>query len=161
MAAAALADAEVSIETARLNLQRTVVTSPTDGFVNDQVRQVGQYVANGHPALAVVDSHSFRVDGYFEETQLHCVTIGDPAGIKVMGRPEPLQRHAQSIVVAIENRDRQESPKLLPDINPAFSYVRLAQRVPVRIRLDSAPGDVRLIAGRTATVSARRATLPA
>ncbi|MEI6000874.1 HlyD family secretion protein [Paraburkholderia bengalensis] len=154
-AAAALADAEVAIDTARLNLQRTVVVSPVDGYLNDRAPRVGEYISAGHPVLSVVDMHSFRVDGYFEETKLHGIDIGQPVDIKVMGEPGVLRGHVQSIVAAIEDRDRQQSPNLLPNVNPAFSWVRLAQRIPVRVALDEIPADFRMIAGRTATVSVR------
>lgn len=152
-AAAALADAEVAIDTARLNLQRTVIVSPVDGYLNDRAPRVGEFVSAGRAVLSVVDMHSFGVDGYFEETKLRGIDIGQPIDIKVMGEPGVLRGHVQSIVAAIEDRDRQRSPNLLPDVNPAFSWVRLAQRIPVRVALDEIPADFRMIAGRTATVS--------
>ncbi|MGF6259822.1 multidrug resistance efflux pump [Paraburkholderia youngii] len=105
--------------------------------------------------VAVVDMHSFRVDGYFEETKLRGIDIGQPVDIIVMGEPKPLRGHVQSIVAGIEDRDRTQSANLLPNVNPAFSWVRLAQRIPVRVALDEVPADFRLIAGRTATVSVR------
>ncbi|MEM5343581.1 efflux RND transporter periplasmic adaptor subunit [Paraburkholderia azotifigens] len=154
-AAAALADAEVAIDTARLNLQRTVIVSPVDGYLNDRAPRVGEFVSSGRAVLSVVDMHSFRVDGYFEETKLHGIDIGQQVEIKVMGEPNTLRGHVQSIVAAIEDRDRQQSPNLLPNVNPAFSWVRLAQRIPVRVALDEIPADFRMIAGRTATVSVR------
>ncbi|SEJ20108.1 efflux RND transporter periplasmic adaptor subunit [Paraburkholderia diazotrophica] len=154
-AAAALADAEVAIDTARLNLQRTVIVSPVDGYLNDRAPRAGEFVSAGRAVLSVVDMHSFRVDGYFEETKLHGIDIGQPVDIKVMGEPNVLRGHVQSIVAAIEDRDRQQSANLLPNVNPAFSWVRLAQRIPVRVALDEIPADFRMIAGRTATVSVR------
>jgi multidrug resistance efflux pump len=108
--------------------------------------------------LSVVDLNSFRVDGYFEETKLRGIDIGQQVDIKVMGEPASLRGHVQSIVAAIEDRDRTQSPNLLPNVNPAFSWVRLAQRIPVRIALDEIPADFRMIAGRTATVSVREVT---
>ncbi|MFP3555338.1 HlyD family secretion protein [Paraburkholderia sp. SIMBA_049] len=154
-ATAALADAEVAIDTARLNLQRTVIVSPVDGYLNDRAPRVGEYISAGRAVLSVVDMHSFRVDGYFEETKLHGIDIGQPVDIKVMGEPGVLRGHVLSIVAAIEDRDRQQSQNLLPNVNPAFSWVRLAQRIPVRVALDEVPADFRMIAGRTATVSVR------
>ena len=150
---AAVADAQVQVDTARLNLQRTTIVSPVDGYLNDRAPRVGEYVTAGRPELSVVDLHSFRVDGYFEETRLHGIHIGQPVEITVMGEPRPLRGHVQSIVAAIEDRDRQQSPNLLPNVNPAFSWVRLAQRIPVRVALDEVPDDFRMIAGRTATVA--------
>jgi len=99
--------------------------------------------------------HSFRVDGYFEETKLSGIDIGQRVDIKIMGEPGVLRGHVASIVSAIEDRDRSEGSNLLPNVNPAFSWVRLAQRIPVRVALDDIPKDFRMIAGRTATVSVR------
>ncbi|SAL55464.1 RND family efflux transporter MFP subunit [Caballeronia sordidicola] len=154
-AEAALADAEVAIDTARLNLQRTTIVSPVDGYLNDRAPRTGEFVTAGRSVLSVVDLHSFRVDGYFEETKLRGIDIGQPVDIKVMGEPAILRGHVQSIVAGIEDRDRVQGSNLLPNVNPAFSWVRLAQRIPVRIALDDVPADFRMIAGRTATVSVR------
>lgn len=154
---ASVADAQVSVDTARLNLQRTTIVSPVDGYLNDRAPRVGEYVSAGRPVLAVVDLHSFRVDGYFEETKLRGIHIGEQVDITVMGEPRALRGHVQSIVAAIEDRDRAQSQNLLPNVNPAFSWVRLAQRIPVRVALDEVPDDFRMIAGRTATVSVRTA----
>ncbi|EEA01794.1 efflux transporter, RND family, MFP subunit [Burkholderia sp. H160] len=152
---AALADAIVAIDTAKLNLERSTIKSPVDGYLNDRAPRTGEYVAAGRAVVAVVDMHSFRVDGYFEETKLRGIDIGQPVDIVVMGEPKPLRGHVQSIVAGIEDRDRTQSANLLPNVNPAFSWVRLAQRIPVRVALDEVPADFRLIAGRTATVSVR------
>jgi multidrug resistance efflux pump len=152
---AALADANVAIDTARLNLQRATIVSPVDGYLNDRAPRAGEFVAVGRPVLSVVDMHSFRVDGYFEETKLRGIDIGQPVDITVMGEPTPLRGHVQSIVAGIEDRDRTQGSNLLPNVNPAFSWVRLAQRIPVRVALDEVPADFRMIAGRTATVSVR------
>jgi len=155
---ASVADAQVQVDTARLNLQRTTIVSPVDGYLNDRAPRVGEYVAAGRAVLSVVDMHSFRVDGYFEETRLGSIHIGEPVDISVMGEPRTLRGHVQSIVAAIEDRDRQPSANLLPNVNPAFSWVRLAQRIPVRVALDEVPDDFRMIAGRTATVAVRTST---
>ncbi|HEV3422734.1 MAG TPA: efflux RND transporter periplasmic adaptor subunit [Paraburkholderia sp.] len=152
---AALADAMVAVDTAKLNLQRTNIVSPVDGYLNDRAPRTGEFVAAGRPVLAVVDVHSFRVDGYFEETKLSGIDIGQAVDIKVMGEPGVLRGHVQSIVAGIEDRDRTQGSNLLPNVNPAFSWVRLAQRIPVRVALDEIPKDFRMIAGRTATVSVR------
>jgi multidrug resistance efflux pump len=154
-ATALLADAEVAVDTARLNLQRTTIVSPVDGYLNDRAPRTGEFVASGRPVLSVVDMHSFRVDGYFEETKLSGIDIGQPVDIQVMGERNVLRGHVLSIVAGIEDRDRTQGSNLLPNVNPAFSWVRLAQRIPVRVALDEVPADFRLIAGRTATVSVR------
>ncbi|NMM03643.1 efflux RND transporter periplasmic adaptor subunit [Paraburkholderia sp. RP-4-7] len=154
-AEAALADANVAIDTAKLNLQRTTIVSPVDGYLNDRAPRTGEFVSAGRAVLAVVDMHSFRVDGYFEETKMRGIDIGQRVDIQVMGEPKVLRGHVQSIVAGIEDRDRTQGSNLLPNVNPAFSWVRLAQRIPVRVALDEVPADFRMIAGRTATVSVR------
>ena len=153
LADAALAQAQVARDMAVLNLKRTVVYAPTDGFLSDLTLRVGDYVTAGKPVLALIDSRSFRVEGYFEETKLNGLAIGMPVTVRVMGEPAPLKGHIQSIAAGIEDRDRVAGANLLPNVNPTFSWVRLAQRVPVRIALDQTPRDLRLIAGRTATVA--------
>jgi multidrug resistance efflux pump len=152
---AELALAQTAVDTATLNLQRTTIVSPVDGYVNDRAPRLGEYATAGRAVLSVVDLHSFRVDGYFEETKLGKIKIGQQVDIDVMGEPALLRGHVQSIVAAIEDRDRDNSANLLPNVDPAFSWVRLAQRIPVRVALDEVPEDFRMIAGRTATVLIR------
>jgi multidrug resistance efflux pump len=150
---AALAQALAARDVAKLNLDRTVVYAPTDGFLSDLTLRTGDYVTAGKPVLALIDSRSFRVEGYFEETKLSGLRIGMPVSVRVMGEPGVLKGHIQSIAAGIEDRDRVAGANLLPNVNPTFSWVRLAQRVPVRVALDQTPGDLRMIAGRTATVA--------
>ena len=157
---AALAQAIAARDVAALNFKRTVVLAPTDGMLSDLTLRVGDYVTVGKPVVALVDSASFRVEGYFEETKLSRVHIGQAVTIHVMGEPRPLSGRVQSIAAAIEDRDRTASPSLLPNVNPTFSWVRLAQRVPVRIALDRVPDGMHLISGRTATVAMVEATPP-
>lgn len=152
-AAAALGQATSARDLARLNLDRTEIRAPTDGYLSDLTLRVGDYVAAGKPVLALIDGASFRVDGYFEETKLKDVPIGAPVSIRIMGEPDILRGHVQSISRGVEDRDRTTGGNLLPTVNPTFNWVRLAQRVPVRIALDKTPDTVRLVAGRTATVS--------
>lgn len=152
-AQAALAEAQVAVDTAQLNLDRSVIKSPVDGYLNDRAPRAHEFVAAGHPVLSVVDSSSFHVDGYFEETKLPLIEVGQKVDIRVMGDNARLTGHVQSIVAGIEDRDRSSGSNLLPNINPAFSWVRLAQRIPVRIAFDDVPEHFRMIAGRTATVS--------
>ncbi|WP_029911948.1 efflux RND transporter periplasmic adaptor subunit [Caulobacter sp. UNC358MFTsu5.1] len=156
-AQAALAQADAARDVAKLNLERTVVYAPTDGFLSDLTLRTGDYVTAGKPVLALIDSRSFRVEGYFEETKLSGLRIGMPVSVRVMGEAQPLKGHIQSIAAGIEDRDRVAGANLLPNVNPTFSWVRLAQRVPVRVALDQTPADLRLIAGRTATVAVLQA----
>jgi len=153
-AEAALATAEAALGVARLNLERTTVRSPVDGYLSDQTMRVGDYVKTGTPVLSIVDTRSLRVEGYFEETKLHAIDIGQPVEIRVMGESQHLRGHVQSIAAGIEDRDRARGKSLLPNIDPSFNWVRLAQRIPVRVVLDDGQQtDIRLIVGRTATLS--------
>lgn len=135
----------------KLNLKCTTVRAPVNGIVTNLSLRTGDYVTAGSPVLALVDSDSFYVVGYFEETKLSNIHVGDPAKIKLMGRDTILKGHVTGVSAAISDRDLASNSKLLPDVNPSFPWVRLAQRVPVRIALDGKP-DVRLVAGRTASI---------
>ena len=152
-AQSALDEAQVAVDAAQLNLDRSVVRSPVNGYLNDRAPRAHEFVSVGRPVLSVVDSESYHVDGYFEETKLSGIQIGQSVDIRVMGDSTRLRGHVQSIAAGIEDRDRSSGANLLPNVNPAFSWVRLAQRIPVRIAFDDVPADFRLIAGRTATVS--------
>ncbi len=151
-AEATLAQAAAARDLAALNLERTAVRAPADGYMSDLSLRAGDYVAAGKPVLALIDAGSFRVEGYFEETKLRGVAIGQPVDVRIMGEPGLLRGHVQSIAAGIEDRDRNQGANLLPSVSPTFSWVRLAQRIPVRVVLDRPPADLRLIAGRTATV---------
>jgi multidrug resistance efflux pump len=150
---AAVAQAKASLDAAKLNLARTVVYAPLDGVVANATLHPGDYLAAGRPALGLVDSETLHVDGYFEETKLARIRIGDPVTVELVGDPHPLKGHVASISPGIEDRERGPSGDLLPNVNPTFSWVRLAQRIPVRIQLDALPPGAPLIAGRTATVT--------
>jgi len=143
--------AVAALDAAKLNLERTRVISPVDGYItNLQVFQ-GDYAIAGQAKLAVVDSHSFWVYGYFEETKLPRVKVGNKADIKLMSGGT-LEGHVESISRGIYDRDNPQSRELLADVNPTFNWVRLAQRVPVRIHIDKVPDGMILSAGTTCTV---------
>ena len=150
---AQLRSAIVQRNTAQLNLERTVIRASVDGVASNVHVQPGDYAAVGRPLLALLNVDSLRIEGYFEETKLPRIHVGDPAIVRIMGLEKDLQGTVESIAAGIEDRDRSPSSSGLANINPNFSWVRLAQRIPVRIRIDSVPEDVRLIAGRTASVS--------
>jgi RND family efflux transporter MFP subunit len=150
---AQLDGAKVLRDTARLNLDRTVVKSTVNGIVTNLELQPGNYATAGHQVMAVVNTDSFHADGYFEETKLPRIQVGDKAVVHLMGVDADLQGTVESIAAGIEDRERSASKVELANINPTFSWVRLAQRIPVRVKLDRVPSDVRLIAGRTASVS--------
>jgi RND family efflux transporter MFP subunit len=145
--------ARVQRDVARLNLERTTVRATVNGVVTNVELQPGDYATAGHQALALLDTDSIHVDGYFEETKLPQIRLGDRAIVHIMGLSKDLSGTVESIAAGIEDRERSASSRDLANINPTFSWVRLAQRIPVRIKLDPVPSTVRLIAGRTATVS--------
>ncbi|WP_395336881.1 efflux RND transporter periplasmic adaptor subunit [Novosphingobium sp. BL-8H] len=137
---------------ARFNLERTVVRAPFDGTVSNVSLQPGVYLTAGKPALALVYNHSMRVEGYFEETKLPAIRVGDKASIYLMGVADEIQGHVQSIAGGVEDRERGGADGQLANVNPSFTWVRLAQRIPVRIAIDRIPANVRMIPGQTATV---------
>ena len=151
-AAANLKQGIADVAAARLNLERTLVVAPVNGIVTNLELRPGDYMTVGREALALVDTDSLYVDGYFEETKLPRIHVGDRVSVRLMGESRILYGRVQSVAAAIADRERTPSQNLVADINPNFNWVRLAQRVPVRIMLDTVPDDVRLIAGRTATV---------
>ncbi len=140
-----------ALDAAKLNLERTRVVAPVDGYVTNLNVYRGDYAIAGSAKLAVVDSNSFWVYGYFEETKLPHVKIGDKADIRLMSGGT-LKGHVESISRGIYDRDNPQSRELLADVNPTFNWVRLAQRVPVRVKIDSVPDNVLLSAGTTCTV---------
>ncbi|MBD8684659.1 efflux RND transporter periplasmic adaptor subunit [Pseudomonas sp. CFBP 13719] len=154
VAASALADyqqAQARLEAAQLDLERTRVLATVDGYVTNLNVHVGDYARVGEAKLAVVDEHSFWVYGYFEETKLPHVHVGDAAQLQMMSG-ETLKGHVDSISRGIYDRDNPQSRELTADVNPTFNWVRLAQRVPVRIELDEVPEGMLLAAGTTCTV---------
>jgi multidrug resistance efflux pump len=137
---------------ARVNLQRTSIRSPVNGYVTNLLAQRGDYANIGQNKISVVDVDSFWVDGYFEETSLGKIQDGDPASIKLMGYRQVVHGHVDSIARGINVANAQPNQAGLASVNPIFTWVRLAQRVPVRIRIDQVPAGVRLVQGMTATV---------
>ena len=129
-----------------------MIVAPVNGVVTNLELRPGNYLSAGVQALAMVDSDSVHVDGYFEETKLPRIRVGDRVSVRLMGESQLIYGHVESIASAIFDRERTPMGDLVANVNPTFSWVRLAQRVPVRISLDPGEIDVRLIAGRTATV---------
>jgi len=150
---AALQQGLVARDLARLNLERTTVTAPVDGSVTNLELRPGDYLTPGRSAMALIDAETLHVDGYFEETKLERIHVGDRVQIRLMGVNGELLGRVESVAGGIEDRERGPSGDLLANVNPTFNWVRLAQRIPVRVALDHIPANVGLIAGRTATVT--------
>ncbi|GGC61441.1 efflux RND transporter periplasmic adaptor subunit [Chelatococcus reniformis] len=151
---AALAQAQVDLGVAKLNLERAQVRSPVNGYVTNLLLDVGDYATAGKAMLAVVDADSFYVLGYFEETKLPAIRLGARASIRLMSFAQPLDGHVEGVARAIV--DREATDGLIANVNPTFAWVRLAQRIPVRIAIDHVPEGVELSAGMTATVVVER-----
>ncbi|HEV7995869.1 MAG TPA: HlyD family secretion protein [Stellaceae bacterium] len=148
--------AVANLDQARVNLERTQIRSPVNGYVTNLLVQLGDYATVGQNIISLVDADSFWVDGYFEETNLDAIRVGDPATIKLMGYRRLIRGHVDSVARAINVANAQPGTQGLASVNPIFTWVRLAQRVPVRIHIDDVPTGVSLVAGTTATVQIDR-----
>ena len=153
MAVAAYAGALAQLSQAHVNLDRTHVLSPVNGYVTNLLLREGDYATTGSRNIAVLDSDSFYVSGYFEETKLANIHVGDPAVAVLMGYRDPLRGHVESIARGISTPNTDPGSLGLASVNPVFTWVRLAQRIPVRIHIDAVPDTVHLAAGMTATVT--------
>jgi multidrug resistance efflux pump len=151
-AEAGLAQAKAQLNQARVNLERTRILSPVDGYVTNLLAQLGDYVNVGMNTISLVDANSFWVDGYFEETNLAPIRVGDPAQIKLMGYDQIVHGHVDSVARAINVANAQPNSQGVATVNPIFTWIRLAQRIPVRIHIDEVPPNTVLSAGMTATV---------
>ena len=140
---------------AELNLKRTKVVSPVNGYVTNLLLRVGDYAVTGNSNISVIDSDSFWVDGYFEETKMARVCIGDRAEAQLMGYPRPILGHVKTVTRGVSVSNAAAATQGLPNVNPIYTWVRLAQRVPVRVAIDQIPPDVPLVSGMTATVTIR------
>ncbi|QGU10605.1 efflux RND transporter periplasmic adaptor subunit [Leclercia sp. J807] len=148
-----VAVAEATLKQAQWQLTQTVVKAPVDGWVTNLSTRVGDYATTGQPVFALVDSHSFYVVGYFEETKLRHIREGAPAQIVLYSSSQKLQGHVSSIGRAIYDQSVETDSGLVPDVKPNIPWVRLAQRIPVRISFDKLPSDLTLVSGTTCTVS--------
>jgi multidrug resistance efflux pump len=151
-AAASYQQAQADRSTAQLNLDRTVVRAPVNGFVTNLTLDIGQYASIGTKVMALIDSDSYRVTGYFEETKIPAVKRSGHVDIYLMSGGPLLRGHVESISRGITDRDNPAGPELLANANPTFEWVRLAQRIPVRIHIDDVPKGVLISSGMTCTV---------
>jgi multidrug resistance efflux pump len=151
-AEATLAQNRARLRQAQVDLDRTRILSPVDGYVTNLLAQLGDYINVGVNTVSLVDADSYWVDGYFEETTLAPIRVGNPAQIKLMGYSQIVRGHVDSIARAINVSNAQPNNQGVASVNPIFTWVRLAQRIPVRIHIDDVPPGVTLAAGMTATV---------
>ena len=139
-------------EKAKVNLKRTEVRSTVNGYVTNLLLRVGDYANTGSTNISIVDSDSYWVSGYFEETKMGSFAVGDPAKVELMGYDQPIEGHVDSIARGIATSNATVSTQGLPSVQAVYTWVRLAQRIPVRIKIDNVPPNVTLAAGMTATV---------
>jgi multidrug resistance efflux pump len=151
-AQASVAQTSAQRDQAQVNLERTNIRSPVNGWVTNLMAQIGDYPIVGRNVISVTDADSFWVDAYFEETMLASIRDGDPARIKLMGYRQIVRGEVAGVARGINVPNAQPDAEGLATVNPIFTWVRLAQRVPVRIRINQVPDGVRLVAGMTATV---------
>ncbi|OWJ77793.1 HlyD family secretion protein [Haematobacter missouriensis] len=145
--------AVASRDQAALNLERSSVRAPVNGQITNFSLQPGNYATSATPVAVLVDSDSFYAAGYFEETKLARIHAGDRARIDIMGASGPLYGHVTSIAAGIEDRERSDGVGNLANVTPTFTWVRLAQRVPVRITFDTPADELELVSGSTATIT--------
>jgi multidrug resistance efflux pump len=152
----AIADVDAAmanLHKAQLDMEFTEVRAPVDGYVTNLLLRYGSQTVANQPALALIDTGSFWVHGYFKETQIENVRSGNKAVIKLMTYPDaPLEGVVENMGWGIAQQDGAPAADLLPAINPSFDWIRLAQRIPVRIRLTRIPEEVELRVGTTASV---------
>jgi len=149
---ASLVQAKSALDAAELNLSRTEIKATVNGQVTNFGLLPGTYATAGRPIMALIDLQSIYVMGYFEETKIDHIHVGDQVNVHLMGDHNKLTGHVDSIAGGIEDRELGASSNLLANVNPTFNWVRLAQRIPVRVVLDKVPADTQLVVGRTATV---------
>ncbi|WP_449542084.1 efflux RND transporter periplasmic adaptor subunit [Enterobacter ludwigii] len=145
-----------ALELAELNLSHATVRAPVSGYITHLRLRPGDYATAGETKVAIVDAHSFWVVGYFEETKLRHIRVGDTAHIVLMGYEPVIAGHVESIGHGIGDNNDETGGLGLPDVEPTFSWVRLARRVPVRIHIDALPKGVELVAGLSASVEVVR-----
>jgi RND family efflux transporter MFP subunit len=150
-----LREAQAEAKVAELNLARSQVLAPRNGHITNLRLTEGNYVNAGQPVMALIDDSTFYVQAYFEETKLPRIRVGDPVKIWLMSAGHALEGHVESISRGITDRNTNPDAQLLAEVEPTFNWVRLAQRIPVRIKLDKVPEGVNLSAGMTASVQVR------
>ncbi|MFS2225125.1 efflux RND transporter periplasmic adaptor subunit [Pantoea sp. B65] len=153
VAAANYHGALAALELAQLNLSHATVRAPVAGYVTHLRLRPGDYATAGVTKVAIIDAKSFWIVGYFEETKLRHIRVGNTAQIALMGFESVITGHVESIGHGISDSNDETGGLGLPEVDPTFNWVRLAQRVPVRIHIDKLPAGIELVAGLSASVS--------
>jgi multidrug resistance efflux pump len=154
-AKAAVDAARQQVVEAEANVQRTGVRSPVNGIVTNLLLREGDYAHLGVANVSIIDTDSYWVDGYFEETKLARLCVGDRAEVKLMGYSDPIIGHIATVTRGVSVSNAAAATQGLPNVDPVYTWVRLAQRVPVHIAIDHVPPGVPLVSGLTATVTIR------
>jgi multidrug resistance efflux pump len=152
-AKAAFDAAQQRLAEAEMNLYRTRVRSPVNGHVTNLLMRVGDYAHQGAANISVIDSDSYWIDGYFEETKMARICIGDRVEAKLMGYAEPITGHITTVTRGIGVSNAAAGAQGLPNVDAVYTWVRLAQRIPIRIAIDKVPAGIPLVSGMTATVT--------
>jgi multidrug resistance efflux pump len=151
--------AEAVLDEAQLDLEFTQVRAPVDGYVTNLNLRLGSQAVANQPVLALVDVNSFWVHGFFRENYIEGIQPGDHAVVTLMSYPDrPLEGHVDSLGWGIYQQDGSTGQNLLPSVSPTFQWIRLAQRVPVRVHLQEVPEDIALRVGTTASVLVMKGT---
>jgi multidrug resistance efflux pump len=151
--------ARAAVRKAELNLEFTQVRAPVDGYVTNLNLRLGSQAVANQPALALVDVNSFWIDGFFKETSIRKIGKGDKAVVTLMTYPDtPLEGYVDSLGWGIAQEDGSTGFELLPNVSPTFEWIRLAQRVPVRIHLTNVPDEIELRVGTTCSVLVKTGT---
>jgi multidrug resistance efflux pump len=152
VAKAAYEQAVAARDVAKINMDRTTIYSPVNGFVTNLHLRIGDYATPGVTKLSILDTDSFWIAGYFEETKLPHIHEGDFARVKLMGVGPEVEGHVESLASGIVDTNDGGLGQGLANVDPIFTWVRLAQRIPVRIDIDHVPKGVRIVAGQTCTI---------
>ncbi|GAA5192698.1 HlyD family secretion protein [Ferrimonas gelatinilytica] len=149
--------AEAALREAKLNLEYTKVYAAADGFITNLTLREGAQVVANQPVVALIDEDSFWVEGFFKETDLAGIDIGDAAVVTLMSHPDlPMEARVETIGFGIAQQDGSTGAFLLPNVNPNFQWIRLAQRVPIKVKLDQVPTSLQLRVGTSASIQIQK-----
>ncbi|WP_419777671.1 efflux RND transporter periplasmic adaptor subunit [Malaciobacter marinus] len=156
MAKEELNETKAKLDLLKLDIKRSTVLAPASGWVNNLLLKEGDFIKIGESHLSILNENSFWVYGYFEENKISKIKVGDTSIMNLLGTDITLKGHVQSIANGITDRDNNLGKGLLANVNPSFTWVRLAQRIPVRIAIDKIPKNYTLRAGTTCTIEIKK-----